>query len=883
MRSLRRFVTRLVTSTMGRRDDERLREEVEEHLALQTAENLRAGLSPVEARRQAVLKFGAVEAMKEEYRDQRGLALLETLVQNVRFGIRQLRKTPGLTLTVLLTLALGIGANTAIFTVDYATLLAPLPYPQAGQLVMVWSKIRGQRQNAVSAADFIDWKQQSNAFQDLNAQTEGSFNVATREQPENMEARITTPGLYKMLGYPFSLGRDFLPEEGQPGRNHVVILTHKLWERLGSDTHVLGANMRINDELYTVVGVFAPGLTDRGQGEFAVPLAFMPEQFNRDRHWLDVMGRLRPGVTIKQAQAEMDGVAARLAGTYPKSNKGWGASVEPLKNDFIPTERIMMLWLLLGAVGFVLLIACANVANLLLARGMNRQKEMAVRTALGAKSGTIFGQLLSESLLLAFAGGALGVGVGHAMLRGLVAVMPPNTLPSEADLSLNYQILLFTLAAASLAGVLFGCAPAWYASRIDPAEALKEGGRSGTSAGRHRLRRSLVILEFALTLTLLAGAGLAIHSFWNLTRVDPGVRTDHTLTFFLPVPESRPNNPEWIAAYYRRILSNVAAVPGVSAVSAETGTPLEGAGFDTFFSIAGQPMSADSSQRPEASFQMITSDYFRTFGIRLVKGRLFTDQDNASSVKVALVNQDFADHFLKGSDPLEKRVLVPQLLSHPTRAGPPVEWQIVGVFRNVRSRGFRQDNPEIYVPFWQAPWPSAGIGVRTVKNPASMMRSIAAAVHSVDPLIALANPRTMEQVRDDVLANDRFTVILFASFAGIALLLSTLGIYGVMAFSVAQRSHEIALRMALGATRNRVLALVLGEGAALAGAGLGLGLIGAYFVGRTMQSALFVVGAMDSSAFAAVGFILLLAALLACCLPGRRAASVEPMQALRRQ
>jgi putative ABC transport system permease protein len=812
-------------------------------------------------------------------------ALVQTLLQNIGYSLRMMRKSPGLTLTVLLTLALGIGANTAIFTVDYATLLAPLPYPHADQLVMVWSKIRGHR-IGISPGDFIDWKRQSKAFQDLNAQTEDAFNIATPGRPEYVDARITTPGLYRMLGNPpFYLGRDFLTEEGLPGKNHVVILTHKFWERLGSNPRVLGTSIRINGEPYTVVGVFAPGLTDRGQGEFAVPLAFRPEQLSHDTRWLTVMGRLKPGVTIKQAQADMDTVTARLAATYPATNKGWGASVEPLKNDFIPSDRIMTLWLLLGAVAFVLLIACANVANLLLAKAVSRQSEMALRCALGAKAGTIFTQLLTESLLIAVAGGTLGIGVGYAILQGLVSVMPPNTLPSEADLSLNFPVLLFTLAATTLAGVLFGCAPAWYASRVDPNEALKAGGRPGAAPGRHRLRRGLVIVEFALTLTLLAGAGLAIHSFWNLTRVDLGVRTDHTLTFYLPVPDSRPSNPEQITAYYRQILSSVGSVPGVSHVSAETGTPLEGSYFGMAFSVAGQPGYTDPSQRPVAGFQMVTPDYFQTFGVRLVKGRLLTDQDNASSVRVAVVSQDFVSHFLKGLDPVQQRVVVQQLTRGAVgviRLGPPVEWQIVGVVHNVRTRGFRQENPEIDVPFWQAPWPSADIGVRTAEDPASMMRSIAAAVHTVDPEIALANPRTMEQVRDDVLANDRFTLILFSTFAAIALLLATLGIYGVMAFSVAQRSHEIALRMAVGATRNRVLGLVLREGAALACAGFGFGLVGAYFVGRVMQSALFGVGAMDSSAFLMVGFVLLLAALAACYLPARRAASVEPMQALRR-
>jgi putative ABC transport system permease protein len=366
-------------------------------------------------------------------------------------------------------------------------------------------------------------------------------------------------------------------------------------------------------------------------------------------------------------------------------------------------------------------------------------------------------------------------------------------------------------------------------------------------------------------------------------RVDLGVRTDHTFTFSLPASDSRFNNPEAMAGYYRRILESIAAVPGVTDVSAETGTPLEGTAFSMFFSVAGQPASTDPSQRTGGGFEMVTPDYFRTFGIRVIQGRAFTDQDNASSVKVAMVNQDFAERFLKGKDPLENRVVMAQLFPHPTRVGDPVEWQIVGVFHNVRSGGFREDNPEVFVPFWQAPWPSAGIGVRTASDPAAMVKSIAAAVHAIDPEVAFADPRTMEQVRNDVLASDRFTMILFASFAAIALLLSALGIYGVMAFSIAQRSHEIALRMALGATRGRVLALVLREGVVLAGVGLGLGLIGAYFVGRTMQSALFGVGAMDFSAIAMVGLVLLVTALAACYLPGRRAAALEPMQALRRE
>ena len=456
---------------------------------------------------------------------------MQTLLQNIRFSIRMLARNPGLTITVLLTLAIGIGANTAIFTVDYATLLAPLPYPQADQLVMVWSKIQTYH-NGVAAGDFLDWKQQNTVFQDLCAWSGTSFNLATKDKPEYVSGNRETYSMPQMEGEPLLMGRYFLPEEGVAGRDRVVILTHKLWVKLGANPNIIGTNLQMDGAPYTVVGVERPGIFDRQDSQLVVPLVFKPEQVNHDFHWLLVMGRLKPGVTLKQAQQNMDAVTAHIAQVYPKSDTGWGSYVEGLKNDFLPKERIKMLWLLLGAVGFVLLIACVNVANLLLARGMARQKELAVRGALGAGRRTIFTQLLTESLILALAGGALGVGVGYAMLQGLVAAMPRNTLPSEADLRLNIPILLFTLVATTVAGLLAGSAPAWFASRVDPAEILKEGGRAGTSAGKHFLRRILVIGEFALALALLAGAGLTIHSFWNLAHVDLGIKTDHVLTFF---------------------------------------------------------------------------------------------------------------------------------------------------------------------------------------------------------------------------------------------------------------------------------------------------------------------------------------------------------------
>jgi putative ABC transport system permease protein len=805
---------------------------------------------------------------------------MRMMLRNLDYALRQLRKSPVFTLTAVLTLALGIGANTAIFTVVYATLLAPMPYPEPDQLVMVWSKIQDNR-NGIAAQDFLDWKNQSKSFQDLNAWTGGSFNLATKDQPEYVEGQFTTPGFYKMMGVKFQYGRDLLPEEGVAGKERVVVLVNKLWKRLGSDPDIIGKQIRIDGDPYTVVGVLAPGQPDRLDQWLIAPLVFRPEQLNHDFHWLLAMGRLKPGVTIKQAQADMDTVTANIAQAFPKSNKGWGALVQPLKNNFLPKERIQTLWLLLGAVGFVLLIACVNVANLLLAKGTTRQKEIAIRSSLGATRKDIFVQVVTENLLLALIGGVLGVGIGAVTLRWLAATMPRNTLPSEAQLSLNLPILLFTFAASTLAGLLFGTAPAWYATRVDPGEALKEGGRSGTGAGRHRLRRALVVGEFALALALLTGAGLAIHSFWNLTRVDLGVNAVHVQTFFLPVPQSRPKDPKLITGYYQRMLNSLRSVPGVLDASVSTGLPLEGPGFGMPFTIAGQPEFADPSKRPGAGFGMVTPDYFKTFGIQVTRGRSFTDQDNAGSVKVAMVDEEFVRKYLNGKDPLQQRINVEELIPGVTKLGPYVSWQIVGVFHNVRAGGFREDFPEIEIPFSQIPWPSANIGVRTAGDPEVMTKSIAAAVHAVDPQIALAELRTMEDIKSLMLAGDRFTMTLYSAFAAVALLLAAVGIYGVMAFTVAQREHEIGLRMALGASRGNVVTLVLKEALMLAALGLVLGLVGAYFVGRAMQSTLYGVGALDLSAIAAVAVVLLCASLLASWLPAHRAAAVEPMKALR--
>jgi putative ABC transport system permease protein len=806
--------------------------------------------------------------------------LVGTLFRNLHYSLRMMRKNAGLTAAVLATLALGIGATTAIYTVVYAALLAPMPYPKPDQLMIVWSKINGHR-NGISAGDFLDWKRQNQSFQQLSAWTGASFNVSSHDQPEQLNGRLATPGYFDMQGIPFLLGRDFLPEEGVPGRDHAIILTYKLWNRLGADRTIIGRSMRINGSPYTVVGVLSPGLADRLGPELTAPLAFRPDQINHDYHWLLAMGRLKDGVTRQQAQADMDAVTAQIAADNPRTNQGWGAQVEPLHNDFLPPDRIRNLWLLLGAVGFVLLITCVNIANLLLAKGASRQREIAIRGSMGAGRRQIFTQVLTESLALAVVGGGLGITLGAALLRAIVSLVPEGILPSEADFHLDGHVLAVALAATSVAGLLFGCAPAWYAARTDPAESLKEGGRSGTGAGSHRLRRGLIIGEFALALALLAGAGLAVHSFWNLTRVDLGVRTDHVLTFSLAQPTGRFGSPGEMESYYRRVLDSVRSVSGVAHAAVVTGLPLEGDSDGMPFSIVGGREYADPSQRPGAGFQSVTPDYFRTFGIQMVRGREFNDQDSGSSVRVAVVNEEFVRRYLGGLDPLRQRISIEQIVPGAQQLGPAVEWQIVGVIHNVRYGGFREDDPEINVPFSQSLMPNVNIGVRTEEDPATMARTIAAAVHSIDAQVALAYVRTMDQVKSESLAEDRFTMFLFASFACVAILLAAVGIYGVMAVGVSQRTREIGVRIALGASKNNVIGLIVREGSILACLGLVLGLGGALLVGRTMQSTLYGVKAIDVSVFLMVAGILLVTALVASYLPARRAAAVDPVQALR--
>jgi putative ABC transport system permease protein len=802
------------------------------------------------------------------------------LKQNISFAFRTLFKNKGFTITAVLTLALGIGATTAIFSVVYAV-FEPMPYPKPDQLVIVWSWARGAR-NSVPSGDFVEWQRRSTSFQGIGAWGGASFNVATDDRPQQVDASRRTPGFFTFEGLPFLLGRDFRSEEAEPGRDHVVILSHRLWSNhFNSNRDLVGKDIRMNGEPYTVVGVLPPGIYDRFNSQLWVPLSFRPEQISHDSNNVLVMARLKDGVSLGQAQAEMEGIAGQLQNEFPRTNANRGASVQPLHLNFVTDSTRRNLWLLLGAVGFLLLIGCVNVANLLFARGTSRQREIALRAALGASRARLFSQFLTESLVLAVLGGALGIFLAVAITDAITAVMPPvgTMIPSEAEIRISIPVLLFTIGITSLAGLLFGAAPAWQAARLDLNEVLKLGGRSGSGGTRRKALRVLVVAEFALALTLLASGGLALRGFWNLTRIDLGIQTDNLLTFRLPVPEKRLNGPDQVRTYYNQMVERVGGVPGVTNAAVMTGVPGRWTSLGTRITIVGQP-PPNPTERRGSSFLMVTPGYFKALGIRVTNGRGLNEHDTETSMRVAMVNEDFVTRYLPGVDPVGQRVSVDEFVPGAPR-GKPVEWQIVGVYHNVRGAGFREDAPQITVPFAQSPWPQSSIVVKTIGDPRATIKGITAAVSSVDPDLPLAGVQTVDEIVSESLAIDRFSVVLFASFGALGLLLAAVGIYGVMAFAVAQRTHEFGVRMALGAERSRVINMVLKEGVTLAICGSAIGLGGAYLVGRAMQSTLFGVDALDLRAFLGVSVLLLVAALLACLFPAWRASRVEPLKALR--
>ena len=816
---------------------------------------------------------------------------MTSLWQDLRYGLRLLWKSAGFTSVSLLALALGIGATTAIFSLLYSVLLAPLPYADGDRVVMVWSHQKGER-NGTSPSDYLDWQKQSKVFDSLSAWTGDGFTISTPDWTEQVQANRVAPGIFDLLYGPKALlGRHFVVEDAQPGNDHVVVLNYKFWrERFGSDPNIVGSKLRMSGELYTVLGVAAPNPGDQGDSKMSVPLAFKPEELHRENHFLLVMAKLKRGVTLEAANAEMAVIAKQLAQTYPKTNADLTVTVEPLKDDFLPKSTRLGLWLMMGAVGFVLLIACVNIANLLLAWGTARQKEIAVRASQGATRARIFRQFLIESLSLALMGGLLGTLLSVALLRGVMSLMPRNQLgiPFEADPHLNIPVLLFTLGATLLSGVLFGCFPAWHAARQNVSDMLKEGGRSSSASASHnRLRRVLVIAEFALALILVAGAGLILRSFWNVTQVDLGISRDHVLTFNVPIQHERTSTSAQIRSVYQQLQERIAAVPGVMKVAISIGLP---AGYAPrlHFTIAGQPSDGSEdniNKEPRTIFMPVTPDFYPTYGIRLTRGRYLDARDLAGAPRVAMVSESFARQYLPGLDPLTQRVKIVELFPDKTPPfGAPVEWQIVGVFHDVQYDSHpTTGSAEVDVPFDQCPWPYTTIGVRTNGNPSAVTTSIAAAIRSVNPDYPMTRVRTMDQVVSESLVTDRFTVLVFGSFATLALLLAAIGIYGVMTFSVAQRNHEMGIRIALGAGSPQVLRLVVGEGMWSALMGMAIGLPGVYLVGKTVKSLLYNVGAMDLRALIGVALVLFVSALVACYVPARRATRIDPLAALRQE
>ncbi len=809
-----------------------------------------------------------------------------TLWRDFRYGLRMLRRNKSFTAVAILALALGIGPNVAMFSIIWATFLAPMPYPNAHQLVVVWTMIKGER-SPTRADDYEQFRSQSKTLKCLEFSSWSILHLTNPDHSEEEGNGLPVTSFNCMApGGSMLLGRDLRPDDGAPSKDHVVVLTHLLWqEHFHSDLKIVGKSILINDQPYSVVGVDKAGPADRTGVMFYVPLVVTPG--SHTPNWGTMIGRLQPGATIAQAQAEISLINKRLAATRggdaPKD--AWTISVEPLRNDWMDKKLQRNLWMLLAAVGFVLLIACANLANLLLARGSSRQQELAVRSAMGATRRQVFTQLLTESLTLALSGGVIGVALGWALMK-LTMTIAPNLGSSEAVVQMNIPVLCFALGVSVLAGVLSGCAPALQAAKLNLSEVLKQGSRSVTGRGRMKTQRLLVMGEFAMAITLLAGAGMALHSFWNLTKIDLGFRTDHILMGRVQVPRSAiPSSTmptgDRVIAYTQQLLTKVNAVPGVQIAALATNMPLHG--NDTFpFSVAGHPVAG--ADRSVAGFEIVTPSYFETFGVRLIQGRFLNDGDHAGSPQALMVSQSFVERYLQGQTPLGQRLLLPKIVPG-QKLGPPTEWQIVGVFQDIRNGEHLNDKavPEMVAPFWQVPLPFMGLAVRTSLDPGLISKNIRDAVAQSQPGYSLVNIQTMGETVDTQLRGDRFGMVLFGSFAALALLLAAVGIYGVMAFAVAQRSHEIGLRMALGAQRRDVLFLILRDGMKLALVGLAVGLAGVFALGHFMHSTLYGVATVDVGSLIAVAVTLLVVAMLASYVPARRSAKVDPMVALRQE
>ncbi len=801
---------------------------------------------------------------------------MDTLLQDVRYGIRQLRRSPGFTAAAVLTLALGIGANTAIFSLVNGVFLRPLPYKDAGRLVFVaaTNRVRGIKIDVTSYPDFADWRAQNHVFSGLAAYRPQYYDLSGVTQPERIRGVRVSEDLLPLLNEKPVLGRAFLPEEYQPGKNHEVLVSDGLWRRLfGSDPGLVGRTLKLNDENYTVIGVMPPrfGFPPNERALLYTPLA--PDA-NRSHGWLWAVGRLKPGISLREAQVEMDTISHRLEQQYTHSSERQGVNLLPLQERVVGDLRPAFL-VFVCAVGLVLLIACANCANLMLGRTTARARELAVRVALGAGRRRLMQQLLTESALLSLLGGAVGLLLAVWGVDVLVALMKKGLpIPRLENVGIDGWVLGFAFLVSLLTGIIFGLAPALAASRVELNESLKEGSRSVTGSLRPvQLRSLLVVSEVALALVLLVGAGLMIRSFLLLSRVDTGVDTRNVLALDFSLYESRYAQPHVHSDFLRQVAERVRNLPGVNSASWATTLPLSGDSDEDSFSIVGQPEPGPGKPR-NASFNVVGPGYFKTLRIPLTRGRDFTDHDTEAAPGVVLINQAMVRRFWPDEDPLGKQI---------TMDGKSF-FSIVGVVGNVRQLGQASETtPEVYLSYLHDPvaWPYRTLIVRTVGDPLKLVGLVEQAVWSVNRDQPVSDIRTMEQVLADSVAQPRIFTLLLGVFAALALALASVGIYGVVSYSVSQRTHEVGVRLALGAEQFDVLRLVIGQGMLLTGIGLGIGLAGAMALTRFLSSFLYGVRPTDPFTFAVVALALAGVALLATYIPARRATKVDPMVALR--
>ncbi|HYL62228.1 MAG TPA: ABC transporter permease [Candidatus Methylomirabilis sp.] len=842
----------------------------------------RGGLPRHEAMRRARMEFGAIDNAKEECREARGLSFYDTLLQDLRFGLRMLRKSPGFTAVALLTLAIGIGANTAIFSVVYGVLLEPLPYQAPSRLIILNETTPRVGNVSVSYPNFLDWRSQSSTFSQIVAAHYVGFNLAGVNQPESISGRAVSPTFLSMLGVRPYLGRDFDVSEEKSGAAPVIMLSYSLWQsHFGSDPSALGRTILLDGRSYTIIGVLPASFRWIDKVDVLEPigtwLATDSDAMERgDRGDIEVLGRLASGVTFAQARTEMEGIAARLAKAYPASNDQFGVALTPLREAFVGDLRMAILSLF-GAVICVLLIACANVANLLLVRGAGRSREIALRIAFGATRRRIIRQMLTESFVLSIFGGLLGLALAVAGTRAIPQMLPDGTLMG-ATVNLNPLVLLFGALLIVLAAFVFGLAPAARAAKPDLQLQLKEGSAgAGTGTAQSRLRGVFVVAELALSLVLLAGAGLMMKSLHLLLSVSPGFRPDRVLTLEMDLRTARYGKDPAILNFWQSVLDRVRNLPGVQSAAVGTDIPLTDSHNRTDITIEGMALPKPGSF-PHPDVHVVSDGYASTLGVPLLGGRTFTETDNEKGQQVAMINALLARQFFPNGDAVGKRFM----FGHLSPSKQPQWVTIVGVLAGTKLYGLA--NParfEVYVPFRQSARSDMNLLVKSSVDPASLTSAIRGEIAAIDKDQPVSGVVTMNQLVSDSVSTRRFTLILLGLFSGLALVLAAIGIYGVISYSVAQRTRDIGIRMALGASQSDILRDVLGIGLRLTGLGLLLGLAGALLSTRVLASLLYGVRSTDALTFTTVSAVLTLVALFASYLPARRATRVDPIVALR--